>query len=54
MGTTSYPGRLKIEKLSQKDQTSASGEWNGSLTGVFLWYNVIINKAVLDVMTPNT
>ncbi len=32
----------------------ATGEWNDSLTGEFLWSNVNVSEAVPDVMTPST
>jgi pyruvate,water dikinase len=33
---------------------SATGEWNDSLTGDFLWSNVNTSEAIPDVMTPST
>ena len=32
----------------------ATGEWNDSLVGDFLWSNVNVSEAVPDVMTPST
>ena len=32
----------------------ATGEWNDSLTGDYLWSNVNVSEAVPDVMTPST
>ena len=32
----------------------ATGEWNDSLAGEFLWSNVNVSEAVPDVMTPST
>ncbi|HLO13565.1 MAG TPA: PEP-utilizing enzyme [Anaerolineales bacterium] len=32
----------------------ATGEWNDSFTGEFLWSNVNVSEAVPDVMTPST
>ena len=31
-----------------------TGEWNDSLSGEFLWSNINVGEALLDVMTPST
>ncbi len=43
-----------IKTFPKLGYNPATGEWNDSLTGEFLWSNVNLSEAVPDVMTPST
>ena len=58
--TGAKKGKSKLFLLQSRPITTligrnpATGEWNDSLTGDFLWTNTNFMEAVPDVMTPST
>src|SRR5512143_2685150 len=52
--TTGTAGGERQAAMRTAAYDPATGEWNDSLTGEFLWSSVNTREAVPDVMTPST